>query len=254
MIKEMIIGNLQVWVLSCLEDNYVFVLHDSKTQTTVVVDPAEAQVVNKLLASRALNLSEIWITHHHADHVGGVSQLHQEHKAEVRGSLQIPGRIPCVTKAIDKASSWKFGEWTVSVLALPGHTLDHVGYWLSREQDSLLFSGDVLFGMGCGRIFEGTNEQMLESLTQIANLPDCTQVFCSHEYTERNLEFHLQQEPVNDATIMRRDRVRTLRRQRLPTVPLALQEEKETNLFLRVLREKSPLEMFRALREARNHF
>lgn len=251
---ELHFSSLTVWLLPCLTDNYIFVFYNSENQTTVVVDPADGLIVEEFLKSKELKLNEIWVTHHHADHIGGVLYLKDQYSCEVRGSLRIKGRIPGVSIAVNEHSEWSFGYFKVSVLDLPGHTHDHIGYWMRDEKESLLFSGDVLFGLGCGRLFEGTYEQMMGSLKMIMELPTETQVFCAHEYTKRNLEFTLEQRPLDLKIEERKNRILHLLQHHQPTVPLTLKEEKETNLFLRAINSLNPLAEFRSLRDLRNHF
>lgn len=254
MTTELQFSSLKVWLLPCLTDNYIFVFYNSENQNTIVVDPADGLIVEKFLKFNGLCLNEIWVTHHHADHIGGVLYLRDQYSCEVRGSTQIKGRIPGVSISVNDVSEWSFGHFKVQVLELPGHTHDHIGYWLRDEKESLLFSGDVLFGLGCGRLFEGTYEQMMNSLKKIMDLPEGTQVFCAHEYTKRNLDFTLEQKPHDLKIEVRKNKILNQMQKHLPTVPLTLKEEIETNLFLRAINSANSLAEFRSLRELRNHF
>lgn len=245
---------LTVWLLPSLIDNYIFVFYSSENKMTVVVDPADGLLVEQFLKSKGLKLDEIWVTHHHEDHIGGVMHLKNHYSCEVRGSTQIKGRIPGVSLPIHQFYDWEFGHFKVSVLELAGHTRDHIGYWMRDESNSLLFSGDVLFGLGCGRLFEGTYEQMAESLKKIMTLPAETKIFCSHEYTKSNLDFTLMQNPYDLKIEERKNRINNQLKHHIPTVPLTLKEEMETNLFLRSLQSKNPLTEFRFMRELRNQF
>ncbi|MEY4617763.1 MAG: hypothetical protein RJB66_2723 [Pseudomonadota bacterium] len=246
-------GSLTVSLLPCLKDNYVFVLEEASTGAVIAVDPPNSETIRSYLDERHLALSEIWITHHHHDHVGGVLELQQHYSCKVRGSAEIPGRIPGLTHSVQKTGSWYIDDFQVCVLTLPGHTLDHIAYWLKNNHYSILFSGDVLFGFGCGRVFEGTYEQMIESLNKITSLPDATEVYCAHEYTESNLRFT--ESLCNDEDIrLRGEQVRDLRRSHQPTVPLSLSEEKRTNLFLRALTHSNAIAEFGRLRDLRNTF
>lgn len=247
-------GSLKVSLLQCLQDNYVFVLQSSLGTSCVVVDPTESLLVDDFLIEQDASVEEIWITHHHHDHIGGVASLKEKYRCAVRGAQIVPGRLADVTQPIAEGASWSWAEYQVTVLALPGHTLDHMAYWLRSAEHSLLFSGDVLFGAGCGRVFEGTYEQMLESLQKIAQLPEHTQVFCSHEYTQKNLEFSLSVLPNDRLLKARASQVEALRAQGKPTVPLLLSEEKQTNLFLRTLRFQNAITEFTKLRDWRNRY
>lgn len=250
--KVLELGPLKIWRLPCFEDNYIFLLYNLSLDQTVVVDPGSELVVEKFLEQqRKLDhplgapkevpskIDEIWVTHHHDDHAAGVKPLQQKYSALVRASSL-------------NDQPWAWGDFQVRILDLPGHTLDHVGFWLESGSVSLLFSGDVLFGMGCGRVFEGTYKQMLESLQVIAALPDSTLVFCTHEYTETNLQFSQKIQPDDQLIRERGERIRDLRRRGEPTVPLLLGEEKQTNLFLRSLMADNPLAAFTDLRDKRN--
>lgn len=289
LVKELNFDSLTVWILKCLQDNYVYILHtrsslinglsedprrsrlqppsqesqgeatnDDQETSTIVIDPTEAIPVRDFLKYQNLNLDEIWITHHHGDHIGGVEKLRSFFNCQVRGFNLMPERLPQLNIPLSESDTWNLSDFTVSILHLPGHTKDHIAYWIQNSQHSLLFSGDVLFGFGCGRVFEGTLEQMFTTLKRVAQLPDQTLIFCSHEYTEKNLEFTLQQKISNpifrDIIEKRKGTVLKLRAENEPTVPLSLKEEKETNLFLLALNDTKPLDAFKKLREARNHF
>ncbi len=247
-------SSLTVWLLPCFADNYIFCIYNDEDKKTIVVDPGEGTVVERFLNQQGFFLNEIWITHHHSDHIDGVFYLKEKYACVVRGSVQISGRIPGVTLSVEESSFWEWGSFKVDVLNLPGHTRDHIGYWIYDKKHSLLFSGDVLFGLGCGRLFEGTFEQMKDSLNKIMALPKKTQVFCSHEYTGKNLEFTLSQAIKDTKIEMRESKIIESLRKGQPTVPLDLHEEMKTNLFLKALQSDSPLQEFRFLREKRDHF
>ncbi len=248
------VGPIGVWLIPCLKDNYIFVIHHSGVNKTIVVDPCESDKVREFLKNHSWNLDEVWITHHHNDHIGGVRELKELFSPLIRGSQQIPGRIPGVTTTMTASSHWNLGAFDISVLELPGHTHDHIAFWVRDQRHSLLFSGDVLFGLGCGRLFEGTYEEMFTSLEKVSSLPSTTKIFCSHEYTELNLEFSLQMAPDLMPLQMRAIEIRERRGQGIPTVPLTLSEELATNLFLRALKAPSPREEFQTLRDSRNKF
>jgi len=257
---ERVYADIRIWLLPCLKDNYIFIIYFPEVSQTIVVDPAQSDIVIQFLESKGLELNEIWVTHHHSDHIGGVIDLKKYYNCEVRGAVSIPGRIPGVSIPVDGSSHWSLSEFEIKVLELPGHTLDHKAYWIhsselnDERKISLLFSGDVLFGLGCGRLFEGSYDQMVASLQKVIQLPPYTQIFCSHEYTELNLSFTLS-ENANDSKILeRQQRIQKLRLQGKPTVPLKLEEELETNLFLKVLESKDPLGAFTLLREKRNKY
>lgn len=215
----------EVSFIPAFKDNYIWLLTLGKR--AVVVDPGDAAPVLARLDADGLSLEGILITHHHADHQGGVAEL------LARGPVRVhaPGNesITGCTHPLYGGETIEILGQPVTVMAVPGHTLGHLAY----RADGVLFCGDTLFGAGCGRLFEGTAAQMSGSLGSIAALPDSTRVYCAHEYTEMNLRFALAVEPGNLALQARVARVASLRAAGLPSVPSALGEEKATNPFLR---------------------
>lgn len=211
--------------IPAFKDNYIWLL--TSGQRAFVVDPGDAAPVLARLEADGLTLEGILITHHHADHQGGVVELAAKWPVKVYapGNESITGRTHPLSggECIDVLGQ------RVQVMAVPGHTLGHLAYYA----EGALFCGDTLFGAGCGRLFEGTPEQMSESLDSIAALPDSTLIYCAHEYTQMNLGFALAVEPENDVLQARARRVAALRVAGRSTVPLTLGEEKATNPFLR---------------------
>jgi hydroxyacylglutathione hydrolase len=219
---------IQISALPAFTDNYIWLLQDHRTQRCAVVDPGDAAPVQAWLeAHPAWTLSDILITHHHHDHVGGVEHLKSLTGAKVYGpaSENIPGRDVAL-KDDDKVSVL---GWDFDVYAVPGHTLGHIAYY----HHGLLFCGDTLFAAGCGRLFEGTPQQMHESLSRLAALPEDTLVYCTHEYTLSNLKFAVAVEPGNADTAARLEKVALQRQNGVMTLPSTLALEKLTNPFLR---------------------
>lgn len=216
--------------IPAFRDNYVWLLADSAGHC-LVVDPGDAAPVEAFLAERELTLQAILVTHHHADHVGGVAQLSARHDAPVYGPAQ--ERIPALTQPLDDGDVITLDRPAAAfhVLHVPGHTLGHIAFHCPEEK--LLFCGDTLFAGGCGRLFEGTPAQMHDSLRRLAALPDDTRVCCAHEYTCANLEFAFAVMPDDAAVRARLDAVREQRMRDEATVPSVLGVEKLTNPFLR---------------------
>jgi hydroxyacylglutathione hydrolase len=206
-------------------------LHDEATGTTGVVDPAEAAPVLDELARRGWQLGWILNTHHHGDHVGGNAALVAATGCRVVGPRADQARIPHIQTQVGDGDVFDLGAARARVFDTPGHTRGHIVYWF--EQDAALFVGDTLFALGCGRLFEGSPEQMWASLAKLAVLPPETRVYCAHEYTESNLRFALSVAPDDPALLARGERVRARRAENLPTVPSTLGEELATNPFLR---------------------
>lgn len=239
---------LQTFQLPVLQDNYIYVLHDTDTQKTAVLDPALAEPVNLFLKEKNWRLDFILNTHHHFDHTGGNLQLKKKWRCQVVGFLDDADRIPGIDQNLQDGDEFALGTSPSKVLFLPGHTLGHIAYWFFN--DKKIFIGDTLFAMGCGRLFEGSYRQMFESLSQVKSLPPDTQVFCAHEYTEKNGQFALGVEPYNQDLKDRMKQVRTDRQKNKPTVPFFLSEELKTNPFLRA----DSLDEFMKLRKKRDTF
>jgi hydroxyacylglutathione hydrolase len=196
-----------------------------------VVDPAEAPPVLNALEDRGWQLSLVLNTHHHWDHVGGNLALKARTGCRIVGSTYDRDRIPGIDLAVEEGETVDLGGVSASVMSVPGHTLGHLAYWFA--EDDALFCGDTLFALGCGRLFEGTAEQMWTSLSKIRVLPEATRVYCAHEYTQANARFAITIEPANAALAARKAVVDNLRDRGRATVPSTLADELETNPFLR---------------------
>ena len=222
--------------LPVLSDNYIFLLHDPQQAIAAVVDPAEAAPVLAALQSLNAQLVAIFNTHHHGDHVGGNRKLLQRFpEAVVYGGDQDRGRIPGQQVYLTEGDRVSFAGRSARVYFLPGHTKAHIAYYFEPQdgERGQLFCGDTLFAGGCGRLFEGTPAQMVESLSKLRSLPEETQVWCAHEYTLNNLKFAVTVDPENAALAERLTQVRAARQANQPTVPTTIALEKQTNPFLR---------------------
>jgi len=228
---------MQILRLPALSDNYIFLLYEPDLKIAAVVDPAEADPVLQCLHEWDAQLVAIFNTHHHGDHVGGNPKLSQAFpQAIVYGGAEDRGRIPGQQVFLQEGDRVTFGDRQAEVLFVPGHTRAHIAYYFSPVQaDAVgeLFCGDTLFAGGCGRLFEGTPTQMVNSLSKIRALPDSTRVWCAHEYTLNNLKFALTVEERNPDLQHRFAEVTEMRRRSESTVPSLLGEEKRTNPFLR---------------------
>lgn len=227
---------LQVWPIPAFDDNYIWCIHDG--QSALIVDPGDADPVLKYLKANNLALRAILITHHHADHTGGVLSLLESLGSDIpvygpKGD-NIPGKT--VVAAQDDKIEIASPRISLKVLEVPGHTLSHIAYFANMQAnvvEPMLFCGDTLFASGCGRLFEGTPTQMSQSLSQFAALPKNTLVYCTHEYTLSNIRFALAVEPDNHNLIDWSEKAQALRNQHLPTLPTTIGQELQVNPFMR---------------------
>lgn len=258
---------IQIDALPAFSDNYIWLLQDTATQRCAVVDPGDAQpVITWLDAHPEWTLTDILITHHHPDHVGGVETLKARTGAQVCGPAN--ERIPGRDLALHDNQRVSVLGLDFEVIAVPGHTLGHIAFYSAQSPAPLLFSGDTLFAGGCGRLFEGTPEQMHGSLTRLAALPAQTLVYCAHEYTLSNLRFAKAADPHNPQVLQRLAEVEQLRADKRITLPSTIALERLTNPFLRTteisVKEKadewaghanhSSTSVFAALRSWKNDF
>lgn len=223
---------IQIEALPAFTDNYLWLLQDPQRQHCAIVDPGDAQPVLQWLAANPdWQLTDILVTHHHADHIGGVASLKAATGARVWGpALE---NIPQRDVALEDNQHIRILGLDWQVMHVPGHTLGHIAYYHADAQQPLLLCGDTLFAAGCGRLFEGTAEQMHHSLSRLAALPDQTLVYCTHEYTLSNLRFACAVEPQNQAISQRFAEVSQLREKNLISLPTTIAREKATNPFLR---------------------
>jgi hydroxyacylglutathione hydrolase len=218
---------VEIEIVPCLSDNYAYLIKSGSH--CAVVDPSEAAPVQQALAKKGWKLTHILNTHHHLDHCGGNLDLKRETGATIVGPGKDAARIPGIDVGVDEASGWEFDGRKVQVLEVPAHTRGAITFVI----DGNAFTGDTLFLMGCGRLFEGDPQMMWTSLSKLMTLPDATRIYCGHEYTESNGRFALTLEPGNRALAARMEEVRATRARKEPTVPASLGLEKQTNPFLR---------------------
>jgi hydroxyacylglutathione hydrolase len=223
------LSQLEIELVPCLSDNYAYLIHDPDAQLCAVVDPSEFEPVKKALAKRGWALTHILNTHHHFDHTGGNVALKAEFGAKVVGPGKDRDRIPGIDEGVDESTNWRFGSRAVRVLEIPAHTRAHIAFVF----DDAAFTGDTLFAMGCGRLFEGTPAMMWSSLSKLMALPDATRVYCGHEYTLNNGRFAMTLEKGNATLASRMKEVEAARAELAPTIPSTIGLEKKTNPFLR---------------------
>ena len=253
---------MEIIPLPALSDNYIYLLHDPKSDWCGVVDPAVADVPLSAAAQRGWKISTILNTHHHGDHVGGNMEIVQATGADVVGPGKDRARIPGLTHPVSEGDKLQFGTYPFEVLETDGHTIGHIVYFQPVEK--ALFSGDTLFILGCGRLFEGSPAQMWESLKKIRSLPPETLFYCGHEYSASNAAFARSVDPDNQALAKKADEIAAARARSRPTIPGRLSEETATNPFLRAddpafaeklgLAGQPPEKIFTALRQQKDSF
>lgn len=222
---------LEVVRIPVLNDNYVWLMHDPASGGTVAIDPAVADPVLTEAAERGWKIDQIWNTHWHGDHVGGNMAIKAATGCIITGPAAEAAKIGTLDRLVGEGDSVHLGDHAARVLEVPAHTAGHIAYHLAA--DRLLFAGDTIFAMGCGRLFEGTAAQMFANMQRFAALPDDTQVYCAHEYTQANGRFALTVEPDNSAIAARMADVDAARSRGEPTVPTTIGEERATNIFMR---------------------
>lgn len=250
----------EIRLFPCLSDNFGYLIHDPASKATASIDAPEAAPVIKALQREGWHLTDILVTHHHADHVGGIAELKQKYDCRVVAPHDKTAAIPQVDERVKQGDTVMVGTLSARVLETPGHTLDHVSYVF--EDERALFAADTLFSIGCGRVFEGTYPMMWDSLLKLRALPDDMRLYCGHEYTASNVKFALTVEPNNPALKARAAEVMRLRAENKPTIPVLLGEEKQANVFLRAdaaevaaalhMKGTSAADVFGELRERKN--
>jgi len=252
---------LNVDIVSCLQDNYSFIVHDTKTNTVAVVDPSEFEPINNFIKKKFDKIDYILNTHHHFDHTGGNLDLKKKYNTKIIGSKKDEKRIPGIDIKLSDNENFKLGSIDFKIFFIPGHTSGHVCFYSKNEK--IVFTGDTLFSLGCGKVFEGTHLEMLRSLNFIKKLPTDTQIYCGHEYTKKNLEFCLKYED-NNRLIKKKKWIISKLDRNQPTIPTTVKEELNTNIFLRCdnfevkkslgMKNSTELEVFKKLRDLKDNF
>ncbi len=222
---------LEIVRIPALSDNYIWLVHEPESGETMVVDPAQAEPVLAEAAQRGWTITQIWNTHWHPDHTGGNAAIKEATGCRITGPAAEYARIPTLDVQVTGGDSVKLGQIEAAVIDVPAHTAGHIAYHF--PDDAAVFVGDTLFAMGCGRLFEGTAEQMYGNMQKLSALPDDTAVYCAHEYTLSNGRFALTVEPDNLDLVARMDEVVAMRERGEATVPTSIGREKATNPFMR---------------------
>jgi len=239
---------MKIKIIPCLKDNYSYLIIDQNKNTACVVDPSESDPIIKYLDDNKINLKFILNTHHHYDHVGGNNKLKNKYKAKVVGYKKDKERIPNIDIMVDDKEIWKSENFEAKIMHIPGHTTGHICFYFYK--DKIVFTGDTLFSLGCGRIFEGTYSQMFQSLNKFKQLPLDTKIFCGHEYTMQNSKFCLKHDSNNQKLKKKIIEIKKKLDNNLYTIPSTIKEELECNIFLR----SDNLETFSKLRDLKDNF
>ncbi|MDC0401069.1 hydroxyacylglutathione hydrolase [Candidatus Pelagibacter sp.] len=239
---------MKIQIIPCLKDNYSYLIIDEKKNIACVIDPGEADPIIEYLENNNIKLKYILNTHHHYDHVGGNQKLKNKYGANVVGYKDDKDRIPEIDILVHDQEIWVYENFEAKILHIPGHTLGHICFYFYKENS--VFTGDTLFSLGCGRIFEGTNSQMFNSLKKLKMLPSDTKIFCGHEYTSQNSKFCIIHDENNENLKIKIDNIETKLKKGLPTIPSTIKDELECNIFFR----SDNLETFSKLRDLKDNF
>jgi hydroxyacylglutathione hydrolase len=252
----------EIRLFRCLQDNYGVLIRDAETGATAAIDAPEAAPVEAALKETGWTLTDILVTHHHHDHVGGIEALKSKYRCRVVAPAGEAAKIPAVDETVREGDTVSVGKLAANVIETPGHTLGHIAYWFHGAK--VAFVGDTLFSIGCGRVIEGTMEQMWQSLKKLRDLPDETAIYCGHEYTLANIKFALSIEGDNAALRAREAQARQQIEAGKPTIPVTIGEEKKANTFLRAdvadvaaavgMAGQSADKVFAEVRERKNKF
>jgi hydroxyacylglutathione hydrolase len=239
---------MRVEIIPCLQDNFSYLIIDDSNNTACIVDPSEAAPIINFLKNKSINLKYILNTHHHYDHIGGNKELKKKFGSIVLGFKDDSYRIPEIDILLEDNQIWKAENFTAKIIHIPGHTTGHICFHFF--QNKLAFTGDTLFSLGCGKIFEGTYADMFESLKKIKSLPKETRVYCGHEYTLNNSKFCIKFDPENLNLKKKIDAIKKKIEKGLPSIPSTIKDELECNIFLRA----NDLESFSKLRDLKDNF
>ena len=237
-----------VEIIRCLQDNYSYLVIDKTNNSACVIDPGESVPIINFIKKNNINLKYILNTHHHYDHIGGNLELKKKYGSKIIAFKDDKDQIPGIDILVQDNQTWKADNFEAKIYHTPGHTNGHIAFHFFNEKK--IFTGDTLFSLGCGRIFEGTFEQMFNSLSRIKKLPKETEIYCGHEYTLQNSNFCIQQDPKNSKLKNKIIEIKKKLENGLPTIPTILEEEIECNIFLKA----KTIETFSKLRDLKDNF
>ena len=239
---------MNIQIIPCLQDNYSYLIIDEENNIACVVDPSEADPIIKYLENTQIKLKFILNTHHHYDHVGGNQKLKEKYGASVVGYEGDKERIPGIDILINDQETWIHKNFEAKIIHVPGHTLGHICFYFHKDES--VFTGDTLFSLGCGKIFEGTYTQMFNSLMKLKTLPKNTKVYCGHEYTLQNSKFCMVHDENNKNLKAKINDIKIKLKASLSTIPSTIKDELECNIFLR----SNNVETFSKLRDLKDNF
>jgi hydroxyacylglutathione hydrolase len=239
---------MRIEILKCLQDNYSYLIIDETNKNACVIDPGESIPIINFIEKNNIKLKYILNTHHHYDHIGGNLELKEKYKSKIVAFKDDKSRIPEVDVFVQNNQIWKADNFEAKIYHIPGHTSGHIAFYFFNEKK--IFTGDTLFSLGCGRIFEGTYKEMFNSLNKIKKLPKETKIYCGHEYTLQNSNFCIQQDPKNSKLKDKIIKIKKKLENGLPTLPTILSEEIECNIFLKA----NNIETFSKLRDLKDNF
>ena len=235
-------------IIPCLKDNYSYLIIDEENNIACVVDPSEAEPIIRYLEKTQIELKFILNTHHHYDHVGGNQKLKEKYGASVIGYKKDKERIPGIDILVNNEETWIYKNFEAKIIHIPGHTLGHICFYFYKNK--VVFTGDTLFSLGCGRIFEGTYSQMFDSLMKLKKLPENTKVYCGHEYTLQNSKFCIAHDKNNENLKAKISDINIKLKAGQSTIPSTIKDELECNIFLR----SNNKETFSKLRDLKDNF
>ena len=239
---------MRIEILKCLQDNYSYIIIDETNKNACVVDPGESIPIINFVENNNIKLKYILNTHHHYDHIGGNLELKEKYGSKIVAFKDDKSRIPEIDVLVQNNQIWKADNFEAKIYHTPGHTSGHIAFYFFNEKK--IFTGDTLFSLGCGRIFEGTYKEMFYSLNKIKKLPKETKIYCGHEYTLQNSNFCIQQDPKNSKLKDKIIKIKKKLENGLPTLPTILSEEIECNIFLKA----NNIETFSKLRDLKDNF